>query len=154
MKEFIASNTEKTVRINVAPYEVGIELKNELLKLLKAQTLADTIKIDKSADLLEKEIDIAKTLDFIKNILIDLETSKTVQDIIKKCLGYCTFDGVHKINSALFDSIYPDAREDYYEILIACIEENLRPFMKSLASAWKTNATKLGNFQNLLAIAE
>lgn len=154
MKEFIASNTEKTVRINVAPYEVGIELKNELLKLLKAQTLAGTIKIDKSANLLDKEIDVARALDIIKNTLIDLETSKTVQDIIKKCLNYCTFDGVHKINSALFDSIYPDAREDYYEILIACIEENLRPFMKSLASAWKTNAMKLGNFQNLLAIAE
>ena len=29
MKEFIASNTGKTVRIKVAPFGLGIELKNE-----------------------------------------------------------------------------------------------------------------------------
>ena len=149
MKEFIASNTGKTVRINVAPFGLGIELKNELLKLVKEQTLAGTIK-----ELLDKEVDIAKVLDVIKNALISIETSKTVQDIIEKCLSYCTYDGVHKINTALFDTICPDAREDYYEILIACIEENMRPFAKSLASAWKINAPKLGNFQNLLAIAK
>lgn len=150
MKEFTAQNTGKTVRINVAPFALGIELKNELLKLVKEQTLSGTIKVD-SATLLDKEIDIAKILDFVKNALIGMETSKTVQDIIEKCLAYCTYDGVHKINTALFDTICPDAREDYYEIMIACIEENLRPFMKSLVSAWKVNATKLGNFQDLLA---
>lgn len=153
MKEFIASNTGKTVRINVAPFALGIELKNELLKLVKEQTLAGTIKVDK-ADLLDKEIDVTKVLDFVKNALIGMETSKSVQDIIEKCLSYCTYDGVHKINTPLFDTICPDAREDYYEIIIACIEENLRPFMKSLVSAWKVNAPKLGNFQNLLVIAK
>lgn len=153
MKEFTAQNTGKTVRINVAPFDLGIELKNELLKLIKEQTLSGTIKVD-SANLLDKEIDIPKMLDVIKNALISIETSKTVQNIIEKCLSYCTYDGVQKINTALFDTICPDAREDYYEILIACIEENMRPFAKSLASAWKIYAPKLGNFQDLLAIAK
>ena len=153
MKEFIASNTGKTVRINVAPFGLGIELKNELLKLVKEQTLAGTIKVD-NTELLDREVDIAKVLDVIKHAFISIEISKSVQDILEKCLSYCTYDGVHKINTALFDTICPDAREDYYEILIACIEENMRPFVKSLASAWKINAPKLGNFQNLLAIAK
>ena len=74
MKEFIASNTGKTVRINVAPFGLGIELKNELLKLVKEQTLAGTIKVD-NTELLDKEVDIAKVLDVIKNALISIEIS-------------------------------------------------------------------------------
>ena len=31
-------------------------------------------------------------------------------------------------------------KKDYYEIIVACIEENLRPFLKSLISTWKTHS--------------
>ena len=57
----------------------------------------------------------------------------------------------YRIDESLFDKV-PAAREDYYEIIISCIEENLHPFIKSLVSKWKTLAPKIGESQALSVV--
>lgn len=47
------------------------------------------------------------------------------------CLIKCTYKGV-KITQATFEDV--EAREDYFEIINSCIDENLRPFFKGVAS--------------------
>lgn len=148
MKEFVTKNGQKRVVINCASMREVMELKKEILTCVKNHKLG--IKITGSSEnLLEKEISMSEVAEFLKNTLISMDISDSLEAIIYKCLAHCTYDTTKQINEALFDTICPESREDYYEIIMACIEENLRPFMKSLISAWSTIAPKLGNIQAL-----
>lgn len=150
MRDFETKNTRNRVVINPAPYKTAIMLKNVLLGEVKNNVLG--LKITgKTENVLEKEIDFTACIDFIKNVLIGADISENINKVIFDCLKYCTYNTVEVINENLFDKI-PEAREDYYEIIIACIEENLKPFMKSLASEWSTLAPKLGESQLLSVI--
>ena len=60
-----------------------------------------------------------------------VDTDPAVFDALWPCLLQCTYGG-HKITQKTFES--EEAREDYYPVLNACVVENLRPFMKGLAS--------------------
>lgn len=92
------------------------------------------------SSMFDKEIDFVGVIEFIKNTLIGIDTSDEFNDAVFACLKYCTYNNVYKIDEALFDNDQvPEAREDYYEIIYTCIEENLRPFMKSLVATWKTH---------------
>lgn len=153
MKDFITKNTKKRVLINCASMADVIELKREILKQLKNQNISTELMSGKG-DLLDKDINITEVINFLKNCLISMDISQELEEAIFKCLGYCIYDTVHPINKDLFDTICPDAREDYYEIIIACIEENLKPFMKSLISAWSTIQPKLGNIPQLNAFVQ
>lgn len=150
MKDFETKNTGARVVINPAPYKTVINLKKVLLKEIQNNSIG--LKVQNNGNnVLEKTIDFTGCIDFIKNILIGFETSTEVENAINECLAYCTYKTVNKITPALFDK-EPDAREDYYEIIIACIEENLKPFIKSLVSEWSTLAPKLGGSQLLNVI--
>lgn len=152
MKEFITANGQKKVIINCASMQEVMNLKREILTQLKNHNIsADFLK--GNTELLDKEINLTEVINFIKNCLISMDISESLEDAIFKCLGHCVYDTVHVINKNLFDTVCPDAREDYYEIIIACLEENLKPFMKSLVSAWNLNKAKLGNIQTLSVIA-
>lgn len=153
MKDFITQNTQKRVVINCAPMQEVMDLKREILKALKGQQLSNDL-ISGKGELLDKDINITEILNFMKDILITMDISESLEDVIFKCLGHCTYDTVHVINRELFDTIKPDARADYYEIVFSCIEENLKPFMKSLISAWKNVQPKLGNIPNLSVFAQ
>lgn len=139
MKEFNSANTSNSIRINCAPMKDVQRLKQVIFSELKKSPIG--IKLangDKS--LLEKEIDFTGVIDFIKDTLIGIDTSEEFLDAVFACLSYCTYKKVYKIDEELFDrEDVPEAREDYYEIIFACIEENLRPFIKSLISVWKTH---------------
>ena len=153
MKEFTTTNGQKRVIINCATMAEVIELKKEIFKQIKNTKIgSDLISGGADKDLLDKEINIGEVVNFLKDALISMDISPELESVIFKCLGHCTYDTVHIINMDLFDNICPDARQDYYEIIIACIEENLKPFMKSLVSAWSTIRPKLGNIQILNAI--
>ena len=139
MKEFKCANSGNDVIINCAPMKSVKKLKQVIFNEIKKSPIG--IKLvggDKS--LLEKELDFTGVIDFIKDTLIGIDTSDAFDDAIYECLQYCTYKKVHKINEELFDNdLIPEARQDYYEIVFACIEENLRPFIKSLISTWKTH---------------
>jgi hypothetical protein len=151
MKEFNCTNTGNAVVINCAPMKDVQRLKQVILGELKKTPIG--IKLvggDKS--FLEKELDFTGVIDFIKDTLINIETSDNFTEAIYNCLQYCTYKKVYKINEELFDNeSVPEAREDYYEIIVSCIEENLRPFIKSLISTWKALISE-GKFAQLLNI--
>lgn len=151
MKEFNCKNTGNTVVINCAPMKDVQRLKQIILGELKKSPIG--IKLvggDKS--FLEKEVDFTGIIDFIKDTVIGIETSDAFNEAIFQCLQYCTYKKVYKINEDLFDNeAVPEAREDYYEIIFACLEENLRPFIKSLISTWKTLVAE-NKFAQLLNI--
>ena len=78
----------------------------------------------------KKDIDFSAMLDFLKDVVIGADISEDVEAALWACLKHCTYQTAHRIDEELFDKV-PAAREDYYEIIISCIEENLRPFIKS-----------------------
>lgn len=85
---------------------------------------------------IEKELNLDEGLDFtnpatwIKNI-ISVDSSDAVDSALWPCLARCTRDN-EKITEQTFDKL--EARQDYYEIVSACIKENLGPLVESLFS--------------------
>ena len=149
MKEFKAINTGNSVVINCAPMKEVQKLKQVILNEVKKSPIGIKL-IGADKNLFEKEIDFTGVIDFIKDTLIGIDTSEEFLDAVFSCLQYCTYKKVNKIDEALFDNeAIPEAREDYYEIIIACIEENLRPFIKSLISTWKTRIKETNFVQQL-----
>ena len=109
--------------VNEADFEKVLELKKAIQENLKATGV--------SLDSLEGE-DVTSALQKMIDLLLVLDTSERTERAIFECLAHCTYNNA-KINKQLFNDL-PEARSDYYEIIRACIEVNLRPFMKSLSS--------------------
>ena len=140
MKEFKATNTGNKVVINCAKTREVQRLKQVILNEVKKNPIGIKL-IGQGVSVLEKELDFTGVLDFIKDTLISIDTSDEFNEAIFECLKYCTYKSVYKVDEDLFDNDeVPEAREDYYEIIVACAEENLRPFVKSLISTWKTHS--------------
>lgn len=118
--EFITANGNKKVEIKMASFRDANNLKKVIMK-----SLGENIK-DLEGNLLE----------MLPKILIELETSAEFESAITPCLSICIYDGFHKITPQLFDD-FPDARQDYYEILTNCVEFNLRPLWQSLVTELK-----------------
>ena len=139
MKEFNAENTGNKVLINCAPTKDVFRLKQVIFNEIIKHPLG--LKIQEGGkDILDKDVDLTGIIEFVKNTLLSLDGSDEFNDAIFECLKYCTYKSTFKIDRDLFDNkTIPEAREDYYEIIFACVEENLRPFMKSLVSLWKTH---------------
>ena len=139
MKDFTTEIGKKRVVINCASIREVQNLKRVIFNELKKYPLG--LKLTEgAASIFEKEIDFTGVIDFIKNALIGIETSEEFNEALFACLEHCTYDTVYKIDESLFDNDQvPQAREDYYEIVYSCIEENLRPFLKSLVATWKTH---------------
>lgn len=151
MKKFNCANSGNECIINCAPMKDVQRLKQVILNEIKKSPLGIKLTGGENS-FFEKDIDFTGIIEFIKNVLIGIESSEDFLDALYGCLQYCTYKKVFKIDEALFDNeAIPEAREDYYEIMFACIEENLRPFIKSLISTWKTHI-KDGKFTQMLSI--
>ena len=153
MKEFKTPNSGNKVIINCAPLKNVLKLKEVLAKEVIKYSLG--IKLKDTAEpkgILNKEVDLLGLVDFIKNVILSIDMSEEFEEAIFDCLAYCTYKSVYKIDRELFDNkSVPEAREDYYDIIVACIEENLRPFAKSLVSVWKT-LTSTGQIDQILSL--
>ena len=150
MREFVTTNGKKRVVINPATIRDVKYLKNALLTEIKNYPLGLKL-LGNTSDVLDKQIDFSEMVDFIKNVIISADTSEAVENAINQCLKCCTYDSTRVINEDLFNDV-KEAREDYYEIIFACIEENLRPFIQSLASGVKKYQAKLGENHKLNTI--
>ena len=151
MKEFKSAETGNTIIINCAPIKTVQRLKQVIFNEIKKSPIGIKLTGGETS-IFEKEIDFTGILDFIKDTLIGIDTSDDFNEAVFACLQYCTYKKVYKIDEALFDNeAVPEARQDYYEIIFACVEENLRPFIKSLISTWKTHI-KDGEFVQKLGI--
>lgn len=146
-KEIKLQNSGKMLIINTASTAEVKYLKNVLLEEIKKYPLGLKL-LGNTESVFDKQVDFTSVFDFIKNVLISVDISETAENAIFECLKHCVYDRTHKITLDLFDEI-EEAREDYYEIIFACIEENLKPFIKSLVSMWKIQAEKLGKSQLL-----
>ena len=150
MKDFKSELTGNRIVINPAPFGEVKKLKNVLFNELKKNQLGIKLTGD-TQNLLDRNLDFTAMIDFIKNVLIGVDISEDVESVLWECLKHCTYQTTYRIDETLFDKV-PEAREDYYEIIISCIEENLTPFIKSLVSKWQTLAPKLGESQALNVI--
>ena len=154
MKEFKATNTGNKIIINCAPTRDVLRLKQVILREMIKQPLGLKMKEGQQniQDFIQQEVDATGIMEFIKNVILSIDTSDDFLEAVFECLKYCTYKSTYKINMDLFDDkSIPEAREDYYEIIESCIEENLRPFGKSLISTWKT-LISTGKIAQLLSL--
>lgn len=129
MKEFKGCNGAKIV-INEAPWGDVRKLK----KVLAIELLKLGIDIDKEF-LGQSEENLmvgSKLFQLLKDVYLTLEASDEFNDEIMNCLQYCHYDNI-QIKEQLFDD-KPEAREDYYDMVIGCLEVNLAPFIKKVIS--------------------
>lgn len=133
--EFIAKNSGKKVKIIPASFQKAIALKKEAFKCLNK-----TNSLEKIKDL--KNIDMNTLFSEIANLLVEADTSDGFYNSVMDCLGVCICDDTHAITEQYFNDV-PELREDYYEIVSKCVEVNLRPFFKSLASELKTRFAQI-----------
>ena len=129
MKEFKGYNGAKIV-INE---EIWGEVR-KLKKVLAIELLKLGIDIDKEF-LGQSEENLmvgSKLFQLLKDVYLTLEASDDFNDEIMNCLQYCTYDNI-QIKEQLFDD-KPEAREDYYDMVIGCLEVNLAPFIKKVLS--------------------
>lgn len=125
--EFITQNGHYKIVINAAPLKDA--------QALKRAVWNEAGKLGLNLDNLGG-IQAEKFLGKLADLVIALDGSEVFENAIFKCLENCLYDGVIKINQQLFDD-KSELRADYYEIVSACAEENLRPFFKSLVTALK-----------------
>lgn len=63
----------------------------------------------------------------VMQLALKVESSKEVYDAVFSCLSRCTYNG-SKITEATFED--ENARQDYLDIVCACIDKNMEPFKK------------------------
>lgn len=134
--EFTTQNGNVLIEIVPASFKDASNLKKAITKGLVGSHLLDGVN---TANLMDIKIDS------IIQVLVNIDSSDEFERAVMDCLKYCIYDkGINnlKITPQLFDDI-PSAREDYYEIITKCCEENLRPFFKSLASEFKTRLNQV-----------
>lgn len=128
--EFVTKNSRKNIKIKPASFQVAMRLKKEAFKCLNRSNTLEKIK-----DL--KNIELTTLFSEIANLLVEADTSDGFNKALMECLSVCICDGTHAITEQYFDDC-PELWEDYYEIVSNCVEVNLRPFFKSLASELQT----------------
>lgn len=113
MAEIKVPSGSKVV-INAAPWKDAKELKKAIERELAA----------KGASLEFNEASLAVAF-------LAVDGSDAVERALAPCLLRCTYND-EKITESTFDP--PEARKDYYDIVIACMKENLSPLADSLFS--------------------
>jgi len=111
------------VAINVADFITSMKLKKAVIEAVK----------ESGADISSIDLDNLKigAIDSILQIILAADSSDKVNDAIFKCLARCTYNS-ERITRDTFEPV--EAREDYYEIVMACLKENLLPFYSPLLS--------------------
>lgn len=142
--EIITKNGQKEVVINVASFQNASNLRKAVMKNIIESDFA------KGLDKVTLEsLNFTSLLDIGLKLIFNADSSNSFEKALFECLKVCYIDedGVkNKITPLLFDE-KPELREDYYEIVSKCCEENLRPFFKSLVSEFQTRMNQLGTSQ-------
>lgn len=119
MVEFTTQSGAKVV-INIAPFKDAMALKNALEKELALS--------GKSMNLSLKDLELGA----LAPLVLSIDSSENVAKALFMCLARCTYNG-EKIIEQTFEP--ETAREDYYEIVIACMKANVYPLLKRLISS-------------------
>lgn len=119
----ITTQSGAEVKINAADFLVSMQLKSAIIRALRESDL-DLAQID--LDNLTKS-----SIEPIVQAILSIDSNEQVEASLFKCLARCTYDG-EKISKDTFEPV--ERRGDYYEIVIACLKENLLPFFQPLLS--------------------
>ena len=141
MEQFITKNSQKSIKIIPANFRNAHILKCETLKCLK-----DTDFLKKIKDF--QNTDVSTLFGELANLIIDIDTSEGFNKAVMNCLSVCICDDTHALTEQYFNDC-PELWDDYYEIVIKCVEVNLRPFFKSLGSEFSTQLKQLEESQLL-----
>ena len=133
--EFTTKNSGKSIKIKPASFQCAMRLKKEAFKCLNKTNALEKVK-----DL--KNIELTTLFSEIANLLVEADTSDGFNKALMDCLSVCICDGTHAITEQYFNDC-PALWEDYYEIVSKCVEVNLRPFFKSLASELQTRFNQI-----------
>lgn len=124
MAEFTATSGA-VVKINPADFMDAIELQSAIAERISTSQLKMSLKSGVSFE--EQEIDAAEFIKLAAGVIAD----RSVRDALFKCLGKCTHNG-QRITPATFNDI--TARQDFLEIAMACVKENIGHFIAPLLS--------------------
>ena len=113
MSEFTTKAGAKVV-INPASWGAAKELKKAMQK-----------------EIIGNKIEITGDAVQFMDILLKIDGSDCFEAALWPCLNRCLRNG-EKIQQSTFDDV--EARKDYYEIVTACVKENLAPLVESLFS--------------------
>jgi len=130
MAQFIAQSGAKVI-INQAPFRDAMALKNAVVAELSKN------KIDISS--ISSDMEVGGIL----SALLSIDASEVVFDKVMTCLARCTYNG-EKITENTFEDA--SARGDYYDVVLACMKENILPFFQGLLSKLKD----VGGLQSLV----
>ena len=136
--EFITKNGNKEVQINAASFQDAVKLKKTVMQCLLDAGIIKDINFDKLQNINTNDL-----FSKLGELILNMDASEAFNKAVFSCLGSCIYNGFHKIDEKMFND-FPEAREDYYEIVVKCCEENLRPFFKSLVSELTQRLGKLG----------
>ena len=140
MEQFVTKNSQKSIKIIPSNFRKAHILKCETLKCLKSTGIFDKVK-----DL--KNIELDALFNELANLLITVDTSEGFNKAVMDCLSVCICDETHALTEQYFNDC-PELWEDYYEIVAKCVEVNLRPFFKSLASELSTRFPQVEETQS------
>lgn len=124
MVEFVTKTGAKVVT-NLAPWEDAKRLKAAVEK----EASASGLKIDAKTD-----------ASVFVNALLSVDGSESVDAALWPCLIRCTRNS-EKITSQTFDT--KEGRQDYYEIVKACMTENFGPLVEGLLSVLPAGLMKM-----------
>lgn len=127
MTEFTSKSGIK-VRIEPSTFANAIDLKTKIEKALLKENI-DVANVDIDFDKIRKGIIDMAVISSLSKVMMIIDSSDEVHKAIFVCLERCLYNS-EKITLETFEPI--EARADYYEILMACIKENLSPFLKTL----------------------
>jgi hypothetical protein len=125
-KEFTTSSGAR-VKINMAPFQDGMALKNAIM----AEVAKSGVSIDMKDINLNAEVNVDKLIKLVAAV----DCSPAVNQCLMVCLGRSTYNN-ERITAATFED--EKAREDYYEVIIEGLKFNLAPFFKSLFARLQT----------------
>jgi hypothetical protein len=118
MLKFIAPSGAE-VQINVAPWKDAKNLKKTIEREVGS---VEGLSLDSDPGI-------------FMAAMLKVDSSDMVDAALWPCLVRCTYNN-EKITESTFDK--PEARRDYYDIVSACVKENLRPLVESLFSQLET----------------
>lgn len=102
------------LKLNPAPFADARNLYQAVLEELKGSRFDPQQSID---------------VNFFKDMLCSMLSSKKVEAALEKCMQRATYDGI-KITKDTFEPV--KARDDYLTVCFEVAKENVLPFMKSL----------------------
>lgn len=134
------------IEMSLVDFSTGFDLVKAGLKAIRQggikSKIPDTIQISEMMDM-----DI-KSISGIVDAIIDISTSKEVEDLIFKCMERCTYELKGNTDRISRDTFEPEERRrDFFPIAIEVVKYNVSPFFKDLPSLLKAVRMPASNSQ-------